>query len=556
MQTRRPIPESRVSPDDRVRAKPLPSLKRSYSRYSAVGRAGSASGAAESRRPTTSSAVLVRTANRLLSSLQSGSMSETAYDTAWVARVRDPRDPTRQAFPTAIDWLVRHQRADGSWGGQLPVMHDRVVSTLAAVLALAESPSSQTARAVNRGATYLAESLPRIDHEAVETVGFELIMPPLLARARSLGLPLPHAAAPSIDRLRADKLQRLPPGIAYLGLTSLTHSLEFLGEDLQPDVARQCRASNGSYGASPSATAYVLTHQWDEAAAAYLRAVLALSTDGGVSNVYPFEIFERAWVLYSLGPLARRVAAHRPVLAQLAAAWSPAGVGFTREGVGPDGDDTAITFRVLHNYGLLSSSPEVLRLFEADDHFFCFPLERNPSVSTNAHILDALNAVEEYKDRGCLVNKALQFLASSRIDDRYWRDKWHVSPYYATSQTLQALYWLGQEAEYLSAPAVAWLLETQHSNGSWSELEAGGTCEETAHALRALCCLRRPEDVHLDAMRRAVRYLWERFDRQDYPELWVGKGLYTPRAVVRAAILGALDASERTLVGDHRELHA
>jgi halimadienyl-diphosphate synthase len=483
-------------------------------------------------------------------------MSETAYDTAWVARVPDPHDPTRRAFPTAVDWLVRHQRADGSWGGQLPVMHDRVVSTLAAVLALAESRDSQTAPAVNRGVAYLAGALPRIDQDPVETVGFELIMPTMLARARSIGLPLPDTAAPSIDRLRADKLQRLPPGMAYLGLTSLTHSLEFLGDDLQPDVARQCRASNGSYGASPSATAYVLTHQWDEAAAAYLRAVLALSIDGGVSNVFPFEIFERAWVLYSLGPLARRVAAHRPVLAQLAAAWSPPGVGFTREGVGPDGDDTAITYRVLHDYGLLVSSPEVLRLFEADDHFFCFPLERNPSVSTNAHILDALTAVETYKDRGRLVNKVLEFLAASRIDDRYWRDKWHVSPYYATSQTLQALSRLGQEADHLSAPAVAWLLDTQHSNGSWSELEADGNCEETAHALRALSCLGRPDQVHLDAMRRGVPYLWERFDRHDYPELWVGKGLYTPYAVIRAAILGALDACERALAVGDGERHA
>jgi hypothetical protein len=41
-------------------------------------------------------------------------------------------------------------------------------------------------------------------------------------------------------------------------------------------------------------------------------------------------------------------------------------------------------------------------------------------------------------------------------------------------------------------------------------------------------------------MARASSYLWERIDEHGYPELWVGKGLYAPYAVVRAAILGAL----------------
>jgi halimadienyl-diphosphate synthase len=258
----------------------------------AIAREAPAAGESE---PVSRAATLVQLASRLLSSLQDGSMSETAYDTAWIARVPDPNNRTQRAFPSAIDWLLRHQHADGSWGGQLEIVHDRVVSTLAAVLALVESPSARSARAVQAGIAYLARSVPRIDDDFVETVGFELIMPPLLAQARRLGLPLPATAASSIERLRADKLQRLPAAFAYFGLTSLTHSLEFLGDDLQPDLVRRWRASNGSYGASPSATAYVLMHQWDAAGAAYLRAVLDLSSVGGACNVFPFEIFERAW---------------------------------------------------------------------------------------------------------------------------------------------------------------------------------------------------------------------------------------------------------------------
>jgi halimadienyl-diphosphate synthase len=66
------------------------------------------------------------------------------------------------------------------------------------------------------------------------------------------------------------------------------------------------------------------------------------------------------------------------------------------------------------------------------------------------------------------------------------------------------------------------------------------SCEETAYALQALTSLSGGDASTRAAMRRAADYLWERFDEQAYPELWVGKGLYTPFAVVRAAILGAL----------------
>ena len=500
--------------------------------------------------PVSPGATLVRLAGRLLRSLQGGSMSETAYDTAWVARVLDPRDPARRAFPVAVDWLMSHQHADGSWGGRLPIIHDRVVSTLASVLALAELPGRRTTALVERGVGYLSRALTRVDQDFVETVGFELIMPALLAKVRGLGLSLPPVEETSIDRLRAAKLQRVPPGFAYQGVTSLTHSLEFLGDDLQPELVRRWRAANGAYGASPSATAYVLTHQWDETAASYLRAVLALSSGGGACNVFPFEIFERAWVLYSLGPLARRVAAHRPILAQLRADWSAAGVGFTRDGVGPDGDDTAITLRVLHDYGLLPSSIDTLRLFEADDHFFCLPLERNASVSTNAHILDALTVSTGQQERGPLIKKAVEFLSASRVETCYWRDKWHVSPYYATGQVLQGLCGVGRDVDYLIEPAVAWLLETQHANGSWSELDAGGTPEETAHALLGLTRVGADSNELVQgAIRRAADYLWSHLEEHDNPELWVGKGLYTPHAVVRAAILGALDAAERAVRG-------
>jgi hypothetical protein len=82
---------------------------------------------------------LVEEARRLLASLRDGEMSATAYDTAWVARVPDPILPDRPLYPAAYDWVLRNQHPDGSWGSAVPFPHDRVISTLAALITLVSS---------------------------------------------------------------------------------------------------------------------------------------------------------------------------------------------------------------------------------------------------------------------------------------------------------------------------------------------------------------------------------------------------------------------------------
>ena len=93
-------------------------------------------------------------------------------------------------------------------------------------------------------------------------------------------------------------------------------------------------------------------------------------------------------------------------------------------------------------------------------------------------------------------------------------------------------------ADELFACTGGWLLETQRPDGSWGQYE--GTSEETAYALQALLTLRPAAPALESALARGAAYLAERFDDTDYPELWIGKGLYTPYAIVRSAIISAL----------------
>ncbi|HMG53915.1 MAG TPA: hypothetical protein VK601_10540 [Kofleriaceae bacterium] len=491
-------------------------------------------------------AMLVDEARRLLGSLGGGAMSVTAYDTAWLARVTAPDGAP--AFPEAMAWLLAHQRADGSWGARIPVAQDRLLATLAAVVALCEAGRGGE-RALAAGVAYLdralrgdATGVPGAEPGGeVEVVAFELLAPALLESARRLGLALPYDRLDELSRLRSQRIDQLPPGAIYARPNPLIHSLEFLGDALVPELARPRQAGNGSFGASPSATAFVVMRAWNQRAVDYLREVVRVS-GGGACNVYPFEVFEKAWVLHGVGAMRGHGLELGDTVAELVAMWSADGVSFTSQGMVSDCDDTALALKVLRQHGH-PVDPAVLCPFEGRDYFHCFAGEKNRSISTNVHVADALRECPEFEHRDRMLRKVAGFLRDSRSDGRFWRDKWHISPYYVTGDAVVACAGVDGLDRELAAPAVGWLLETQLGNGGWSDVDRDGTCEETAYALRALSCHAATRRASREAIRRAAAYLMERFDETDYPELWVGKGLYAPRAVVRAAVLGALFCS-------------
>ena len=71
----------------------------------------------------------------LIDKIGTSDMLTTAYDTAWVARMREI--DANLALP-AIEWLSQNQLPDGSWGAAHSYYYyDRVISTLSAMIALA-----------------------------------------------------------------------------------------------------------------------------------------------------------------------------------------------------------------------------------------------------------------------------------------------------------------------------------------------------------------------------------------------------------------------------------
>lgn len=463
-------------------------------------------------------------------------MDSTAYDTAWVARVKSSEGSA--AFPAAIDWLRTHQQGDGSWGGPIGFPHDRIISTLAAIVALAPNPEDR--ERIARGSRSISLWLDDLEDHPAETVAFELLAPTLLDECRALGIELPYEHFAFIDALRAQKLARIPAEHVYSPASPLAFSLEHRGADLDLSRLDAARGANGSFGNSPSATAYALLHRDDPAARSYLERLAGRSKDGGYCNVQPFDVFEHAWVLFNLLHGGLVSDAGRPLVGFLERNWTERGVGWNSAGITSDCDDTALTLKVLRAFGHQHDAT-ALTHFAAKEHFVCYHGERTTCASANIHAFDALSSFEQTGDIAGLKSLAAVYLAKTMRDGGYWLDKWHASPYYAVGHALIAF---GDDMSFATGPR-KWVLSSQNENGSWGY--AGGTAEETAYALQGLLSSTVPDGRARNAVERGRDYLWSGIDEDAYPPLWIGKGLYTPRLVVRSAVLSALASAERAL---------
>lgn len=456
---------------------------------------------------------------QMVNACGTGAASSSPYNMGWLLRSRVLALSDQERLKQQ---LLAEQHADGSWGSSYPYVYDRVINTLGVAVSLSEL--GQEREAVERGVQYLRGALPRLQEEAVETIGFELIFPSLMETAKARGLELPYQYGDVVQELSRKKKALIPPGI-FARATSVSFSLEAFEE--YGDVAL---FPNGSVGNSPSATAaYLMRRGKREDSMRYLEQFS--ERNWRVPSVYPFEVFEKAWMLYNLlhAGLLPRLDIRRITDALWAHLCQFNGASISDSCPVIDSDDTAMVYIVLKETGY-PVSMAVLEQFEQAQWFRCFDLERNPSLSANIHILEAVRRTPEYPRQSAVIDKIVAFLRKAMRPDGTWLDKWHVSPYYCTGHAVLALGDLDAE---LTARALAYILETQRSDGGWGVL--GSSVEETAYALQALSS--RPESENLRAAIERGRSFIQKNYQQEPPALWVAKDLYAPLEVLESAAI-------------------
>jgi hypothetical protein len=468
----------------------------------------------------------------------SGRLTNTAYDTAWMARLYNQGDPLAEK---ALVWLREHQLSDGSWGAPFPIYHhDRVISTLAAVIALRERNLAIDENRILRGVAAIARHMDHLRNDAAgETIGFEMLLPTLLDEAAGLSMNLPDSV-PGFDKMvaiRKKKMAQAPGGMISREVT-MSFSTEMAGPDgrylLDMDKLKEI---DGSIGYSPAATAYYLLKidPQDHKARHWLHMNCH---EGGMPDVGAITVFEPAWIIWNL--LAAGVDfpdfydLSWPFLVKMANRWDPErGIGTAYNWGLTDSDDSAVVFDVLTQF-YFQMDPRALLNYESETHFRCFPVEKNPSLSANIHLLGAFRRAG-YSPYHPKINKLIKFLATQQNQEGFWHDKWHASPMYATAKML--INCASYRHEFLNE-AISWMLASQHLDGSWGFY--GPTAEETAYCLQALViCKKAGFPVCNEVITAGSKWLARNMHRP-YSDLWIGKCLYTPPLVVRSAILSAL----------------
>jgi len=483
---------------------------------------------------------------KLIDEIGPGHMGSTAYDTAWAARLGEI---DWNLSSRALAWLAENQLPDGSWGAAAPTYyHDRVLCTLAAMIALSYQGRRGNDKLQIEKGKYALERIVGNATQGLQadpngaTVGFEMIAPTLAAEAEKLGIIKRQSdrILGRLSRQRAKKLSFLKDNMISRHIT-MAFSAEMAGLDGKHMLdTKNLQESNGSVGVSPSATAYFATYikRGDEASLKYLHSVI--KPDGGMPNVAPFDVFEIAWALWNLSfiPDLKKNGKLKPHIDFLSNAWQPKrGVGFAAEYSVKDSDDTGLVYDTLLRFGCEKDLASVL-IYEEKDHFRCFDLEANPSISANIHVLGALGQAG-LDQRNASVHKVLTFLLKARGQYPFWVDKWHSSPYYATAHAIIAC---ASFASSLVAESIQWLLSSQNKDGSWGTYLS--TAEETAYALQALWIWdEKVAKIPKSVFRHGARWLREHMD-QPYPPLWIGKCLYNPSLVIRSAVISALAISE------------
>jgi hypothetical protein len=93
--------------------------------------------------------------------------------------------------------------------------------------------------------------------------------------------------------------------------------------------------------------------------------------------------------------------------------------------VGADADDTAMSLTTLNLLGVEAQADEMVAEFEAPTHFKTYSLERNPSLSANCNVLNALLHTPNPDIYLAQIEKCVRFLcqewwqSGNRLEDKW-----------------------------------------------------------------------------------------------------------------------------------------
>nr|XP_009766528.1 PREDICTED: ent-copalyl diphosphate synthase, chloroplastic-like isoform X2 [Nicotiana sylvestris] len=396
----------------------------------------------------------------MLQCMDDGEISISAYDTAWVALVKDINGSDTPQFPSSLEWIANNQLADGSWGDKsIFLAHDRIINTLACVIALKSWNLHADKREL--GMSFIRENLSKIGDENAEhmPIGFEVAFPSLIEIGKKIGIDIPDDS-PVLREIYVRgnlKLTRIPKDTMHKVPTTLLHSLEGMPDlDWQKLLHLQC--ADGSFLFSPSSTAFALMQTHDTNCLNYLSNTVQ-KFNGGVPNVYPVDLFEHIWMVdrvERLGISRYFKAEIKECIDYVNRHWTNKGICWARNSRLQDIDDTAMAFRLLRLHGYVVSA-DVFKNFESRGEFFCFVGQSNQAVTGMYNLFRASQLMFPGEKILADANKFSSYFLQEKRAQNQLLDKWIITkdlpgevgyaldiPWYANLPRIETRFFLEQ----------------------------------------------------------------------------------------------------------------
>ncbi|KAG6510971.1 ent-kaur-16-ene synthase, chloroplastic-like isoform X1 [Zingiber officinale] len=324
---------------------------------------------------------------RISMQFQKIQLSASSYDTAWVAMVPSPTSSNHPCFPQCLDWIIKHQHSDGSWGldNFKPfLIKDYLSSTLACIIALERWKVGQ--EQVIKGLNFIGSNFSSIlDKRLQSPIGFDIIFPGMLEYAINIGLdvPIEHHEIDNMLRWRNAELHR-EQGSCNARETYLAYVAEGLGNLHDWKETMKYQRKNGSLFNSPATTAAAMMHCNDSKAYEYLHSLL-LKFDSSVPTLYPADVHTHLHLIDIIEKLG--IADHfrheiKSILDKTYRSWL-----LEEEEIHSDIATCAMAFRLLRLNGYDVSSDCLSRL--GDVHYF--------SNTLQGHLKDVNTVLELYK---------------------------------------------------------------------------------------------------------------------------------------------------------------
>eukprot|EP00253_Pinus_taeda_P021517 PITA_21517 len=310
----------------------------------------------------------------------------SAYDTAWIARVPAIDGSPRPQFPQTVDWILKNQLKDGSWGTQSHfLLSDRLLATLSCVLALLKCKVGDAQ--VQQGIKFIRSNLVKDESDEDSLVtDFEINFPFLLREAQSFQLELPYDL-PYIHKLqmkRQERLAKLSNEEIYTIPSPLLYSLEGIQDIVEWERIMDVQSHDGSFLGSPTSTACVFMHTGDVKCLEFLSNVVSKFGDF-VPCMYPVDLLERLLIVDNIERLGIDRLFEKEIkeaLDYVYRHWNERGIGWGRQNPIADLETTALGFLLLrlHRYDV---SPVVFGNFkDGNGQFFCSTGPFNKEVAS------------------------------------------------------------------------------------------------------------------------------------------------------------------------------